>query len=83
MLQISRDLGVQLAADGIRCNAVCPGFIKTGPSSPRLGLSLHSNDSQTTVVETRELSWAPKPVLFLVARTLTTKGQSRATLSLR
>lgn len=30
MLQISKDMGVQLAAENIRVNAVCPGFIKTG-----------------------------------------------------
>ena len=39
VLQLSKDMGVQLAAENIRVNAVCPGFIKTG-----LTAGLQAND---------------------------------------
>ncbi len=40
VLQFTRDLAVQMAADGIRVNAVCPGFVRT-----QLTEALQSNNA--------------------------------------
>lgn len=50
VLQFTRDLAVQVAADGIRVNAVCPGFVRTA-----LTEALHSNNALNQKV----CEWTP------------------------
>lgn len=68
VLQLSKDMGVQLAAENIRVNAVCPGFIKTG-----LTAGLQANDFLNDTLsksEANPLRHAPDETVIMPMVTL-------------
>ena len=58
LIGLARSIAHDFGKHGVRCNAICPGWVKTkadsgGPSEPLAELSLGSSKSQTPALLAR------------------------------